>query len=187
MPTFIKAGLAAIVLAATLFATAARADVILTAGDAAILFTGPVENGFSIDNTGGTAIALGYYTGSDGSATWTVTATSGGAFTVSGINTYAIGSGNAAGRVDLELSGQVVGGGTVSGAIGSAGTQMLPAAFAGVELTALTIQSFGFTDGMFYVTSGFSDVTVTEVPEPATMLVLAGALCGFALVRRRQG
>ena len=78
------------------------------------------------------------------------------------------------------------GGAAIVADIAAVGTAILPDSLASVTLSSLTISGFGYDDGGFIMTSGFANVTVSEVPEPVSMAVLAIGLAGIGLVRRRR-
>jgi hypothetical protein len=179
----------AFLLLAAITASPAMADVILTPADGGTAFVGPTEGNFTIVSTAGAAIyslgpSNGIYTGVGDGAGWTITATDGGAFTFAGLDTSAVGYPS---RVDIVLTGTPEdGGAAIVADIAAVGTAILPDSLASVTLSSLTISGFGYDDGGFIMTSGFANVTVSEVPEPVSMAVLAIGLAGIGLVRRRR-
>ncbi len=179
--------LAVIVLLAAL---PARADVLLTQADGGGAFAGPTEGAFTISATSSAMIYVigptnGAYSGYADGAAWMITATDGGVFTFSGLDADALGWSPT--QVNIELTGTPSdGGAAIVADISSPGTSILPGSLVGVDLSSLTISGFGYNDGGFDMTSGFNNVDVNEVLEPATTALLALGIAGIGLVRRRR-
>jgi hypothetical protein len=173
-----------------LAALPASADVLLTPADGGGAFVGPTEGNFTITATSSAMIYVigptnGVYSGYADGAAWTITATDGGAFTFSGLDADALGWNPT--QVNIELMGTPSdGGAAIVADLSSPGTSILPGSLTGADLSSLTISGFGYDDGGFDMTSGFNDVTVNEVFEPATTALLALGIAGIGLVRRRR-
>jgi hypothetical protein len=189
-PTRRRSSLAALLLLAGLGSGSAEAAVLLTPTDGGAAFAGPTEAGFTIGASPAAMmyalnIANGIYTATAGGVAWTISATDGGAFTFSGLDVSVVGF--TLGSLDLTLTATPFDGSAdIVATLTGGGAGLLPNALAGVSLSSLAISGFGFDNGGVTTTTGFNNVSVQEVPEPAALALLGLGVAGLGGMRHRR-